>query len=379
MASQTSDTLRINMSLLITVVLGSCIAYSGLFTMPLWIGAVADQHKLDASLPAYMGSLQLIFAVLSSLFLSRKLDVFNARYVHLAGISIVIAANVFSAFAPSLSFLFLARALSGLGEGLLLANLNALICRTENPDRMFALSQTTIALFGITLFLTVPSLIGLYAAGGVFGFVCIVGLIALIATVFFPRLSSTGGSETDSQDSPSGRFLLPLTALGILFIGCQGSWTFLERMGIAKGFELQNIGYFLTIGQGIGLLGPICAAFVSRKIGRPIAIVIGLVISGSAVMLASQPVADFFYVFSAGAFQFATLFIVTSYLSHLAQLDPSGKAVAAAPAFINLGSAAGPALMGVTLTAGGYPAVGWAVIVSYFIAALLVLKTPHSK
>jgi len=144
-------------------------------------------------------------------------------------------------------------------------------------------------------------------------------------------------------------------------------------MGVAKAYTTPQIGQFIMIGLVISLLGPFAANRFSARFGHRRSIMLGLAISGLAVLLASQNISADFYKVSAAIFPFATLFIVTSFLGYLARLDVSGKLVASAPAFINLGGTLGPALMGLMLSAGGYPFIGITVIVTYFIAAGLLL------
>jgi len=371
-----NDSLRIDRNTYIAVIIGSCIAYSGLYTMPLWIGVLTDHLQLDPALPGYMGSFQLLMAAGAAIWVSGKITSYSAVQLALWGTSFVLIANLASAFSTSLPLLFLCRGLSGIGEGILLANLNVTISRTGNPDRLFAISQTTIALFGISLFATAPILMTGYGPLGIFGLVVLAAVLALLTAGFFPSALPVSSQETTIKKKKSFALLftsLPLLALGILFVGCQGGWAYLERMGVAKAYTTPQIGQFIMIGLVISLLGPFAANRFSARFGHRRSIMLGLAISGLAVLLASQNISADFYKVSAAIFPFATLFIVTSFLGYLARLDVSGKLVASAPAFINLGGTLGPALMGLMLSAGGYPFIGITVIVTYFIAAGLLL------
>lgn len=380
-----ANRIQTNPGLLVALIIGSCVAYSGLYTMPLWIGAMADHLTIDPALLGVMGSVQLLMAALASIGLSRKITRCSAAQFALYGTFLVILANLASAFVTSLPLLFLLRGLSGLGEGILLANLNVVISRTDNPDRYFTLSQTTVALFGIGLFLNAPGLTADFGVIGVFGIIVLVGLIAMGTNFYFPRsLPLPEAPQGESSALPPRKFhlpALPLLALGVLFIGCQGGWAYLERMGVAKGFRGDEIGNYIMVGLLISLLGPLSATFVCRRLGRRFAIITGLTLSGLAIVLASQNISTDFYKMAAALFPFATLFIVTSYLGYLAQKDSSGAMVAAAPAFINMGGALGPAVMGLMLSIGGYPVIGGTVVISYLCAATLLFlpSSPRKK
>ncbi|WP_339863368.1 MFS transporter [Paremcibacter congregatus] len=362
--------------LLIALITGSCVAYSGLYAMPLWIGALADHLNLDPATAGYMGSLQLLMAAFAAIFIARQSTKLSVRQIALYGCLLVLIANLASALLSNTLLLFLARGMSGIGEGLLLANLNMAISRTKTPDRFFALSQTTIALFGIGLFLAAPGLMSDFGSTGIFGIVVITSLIALPASLLFANQKEEDLSTQTPQEVPERRWLrfpaVPLLALGILFIGCQGGWAYLERMGVAKGYQVNEIGDFIMIGLLISILGPFAANQATRYFGRRAAIIIGLSLSGIAVLFASQNISPDYYRLAAAVFPFATLFIVTSYLGYLAHLDSSGAMAASAPAFINLGGALGPAAMGLMLTNGGYPVIGGAVILTYICALVLL-------
>ena len=351
----------------------SCVAYSGLFAMPLWLGSFTDTLQVNPSLPGYMGSVQLFLAMAAALYSSSKIDKLKLRNVALFGVLCILLANTFSSFVRDITLLFVFRGLSGIGEGLLLAMLNAAISRTDNPDKFFALSQTTVAVFGIILFAVAPTAMASYGVIGVFAIVVLFSVLALPAALSLPGLTSQKTPDDRSLDTNnSSLHLLALISLAILFIGCQGSWAYMERMGIAKHFSLQAIGGFFIIGQLISLLGPITANFVARTFNRKISITGGVIVSGVATLMASQAISDSFFIVAAIIFQFGTLFMVTSFYGYLAASDASGKAVSAAPGFLNFGSALGPAVMAGAITFGGYPLLGLAVIGTYTLALILL-------
>lgn len=370
------DTIQVTPKIYLAIIIGSCVAYSGLYTMPLWIGALTDHLRFDPAISGYMGSLELSMAAMASIWVSGKITSYSATKLAFWGAFLILMASLTSALSTSVLLLFLSRGLAGIGEGILLANLNVTISRTKKPDRLFALSQTVIALFGIFIFTVAPLLMMDYGPAGIFGLVVVAAVMALLTVGFFPTQSSIASQENTKESKGDIFSSLPLLALGILFIGCQGGWAYLERMGVAKGYDTQEIGQHIMVGLMISLLGPLAANRFSVYFDHRSAIMLGLVISGIAVLMASQNISADFYRVSTVIFPFATLFIVTSFLGYLAQLDSSGKLVGSAPAFINLGGALGPALMGMMLTLGGYSLIGGVVVASY-ILAIGLLSTPE--
>ena len=105
---------------------------------------------------------------------------------------------------------------------------------------------------------------------------------------------------------------------------------------------------------------------IAYKIGMPKAT---LILLG---LLASQNIAPDYFIISAAIFPFGILFIVTSFLGYLNHKDSSGKLIASAPAFINIGGALGPAIMGGILINYTLILVGFVVIFIYSLASILV-------
>ncbi len=359
-----------------SIVVISCVAYSGLFAMPLWLGSLTDTLHVNPSLPGYMGSVQLFLAMAAALYASAKVNQITLRNTALLGVACILLANAASSFATDITLLFFCRGLSGIGEGLVLAMLNAFISRTDNPDRLFALSQTTVAVSGIALFATAPTAIVEFGAIGIFSIIVLFALLALPGALMLPGFAPQDSPETNATEANNSSLRpFALIGLAILFIGCQGSWAYMERMGVAKNFSLQAIGSLFIVGQLISLLGPITANYIGHTFSRKFSITCGVIVSGLATLAASQAIADSFFVVAAVVFQFGTLLVVTSYYGYLAASDASGKAVSAAPGFLNFGSALGPAVMAGAISFGGYPLLGLAVIGTYTLAiALLFLQ-----
>lgn len=356
----------------LAVIALSCAAYSGLFAMPLWIGALADDLRISSALPGYMGSLQLLFSMLTALWVSLRTESTDTRRTAALGLGLVLFANATAVAWPEVGVLFAARALSGAGEGLLLATLNSAISRSSHPDRYFALSQTSIALFGILLFALAPPAIRSHGAKAVFAIVTLVaalGALGLLGLAPGARRSiETAAAKASRLDSAA------LIALAIVFVGCQGAWAYMERFGAAKELSIEQIGRWLIVGQLLSLVGPVAATRFIGRGSRRAAIAIGLIVSATATLLASQSGPWWTFAMAAAMFQFGTLFVVTSYFGYLASLDAAGRNAAAGPALVNLGSALGPAAMAFGVSVAGYPLVGWLVVASYSLAVVVLFQ-----
>jgi predicted MFS family arabinose efflux permease len=357
------------------IILTSCVGYSGLFGMPMWVGPVAGALGLSALAVGAIASAQISAATLASFVASRLVRAERIRKGAAAGLILIGIANLVSAVVTGAATLLVARLGSGLGEGLVLAFANASIASTATADRYFAWSQIGLGLFGLILFAAVPAMLSHFGANGVFLLVGVAALVSATLVVYLPTgVQRSGAPIAGASGFRNGTLWRALSGLAIIFIGCQGAWAFLERAGFAKGFPSARVARYLVVGQVLGLCGPLLARAVGRRRAWSAGVTLGLAISALAVLSATQPVPPSLFVLATSVFQLGTLCIVTSYLTYLALSDDSGRSAAAAPSAINLGCAIGPVTVGLVWKLGGSAITGWAIVFSYAIGLALLLS-----
>jgi predicted MFS family arabinose efflux permease len=87
-----------------------------------------------------------------------------------------------------------------------------------------------------------------------------------------------------------------------------------------------------------------------------------------------------FYAYAGAASVFAAVMIFTHTFAFglMAQLEPSGRAMAATPAMLMVGAAIGPVLGGTLVKTAGYGSLGVAAILIGGIAAWCMSRLPPS-
>jgi hypothetical protein len=87
------------------------------------------------------------------------------------------------------------------------------------------------------------------------------------------------------------------------------------------------------------------------------------------------------HAYAAGVALIATplLFVHTFLFGLLARLDPSGRAVAATPAMVMIGSTVGPLLGGTLVMAVGYRGLGIGVVAFGMLAAACFYRMTRNK
>ncbi|MEE2667365.1 MAG: hypothetical protein VYD95_00725, partial [Pseudomonadota bacterium] len=115
-------------------------AFSAPFTMAFNIGAVAD-HFVNSSRGEIgtMATLELFSISLVSIIVSRNTHLVKSRLPFLVGGLIVVIGHLLTIYAQDLNMIFLARVVSGLGSGAIVASVMVIIVRGQNALMTFAL------------------------------------------------------------------------------------------------------------------------------------------------------------------------------------------------------------------------------------------------
>ncbi len=355
------------------VILVSCMGYSGLFVMPMWVGSVGPLVKFSPFAMGLIASGELFAATAASFATSRIVSRGLIRLGCAGGLLTIGISNIASAEITDGMWLSVARIGAGVGEGAVLAFVNASIAGTSTPDRYFAWSQMGLGVFGLLLFASFPPVLDHFGVAGIF--MTIGGTAFLVLPLCFRMpVKQKWVKEPTELSTVSPVLWRSIAGLGVIFVGCQGMWAFLVRAGEAKGLQTEYVARVLILGQVLGLFGPLVAQAIGKRLSWRSAVAFGLSVSSLAVISATQALPPSSFAVSAYAFQFGTLSIVTSYLSYLAMHDKTGKSAAAASSALNLGCAAGPAGVGMLWSLSGPVFAGWAVLTSYGLGYLLLLS-----
>ncbi len=354
------------------MMIGSSSGYLGLTVLPLWAGAVVVDYGVSVQAVGLIGSLQLAAAAIASLWASKAIASYDLKGMAVFAAVIIVIANILCIATESLVILCIGRAFSGLGEGLLLSVMNTWITAKRDPDKLFAGTQITLGIISIFIFFGVPKLMVTYGAAGVFGSLAFVASLAVVLLlVAMPK----GGQQVSEQTASSTKRISLAGYAGLLVVGCmfagiQGVWLYLERMGNVIGLETTSIGNILALGALLAMVGPTILHRVGNRFGRLVPIVTGLGLIMMATLLVTSGQSQTAYAVGAASIQTIVLFNIAAFMGLLAYLDNSGRTAAAGPAFINIGSAIGPAVASLILGLGGYQMVGMYAVGLFICAAI---------
>ena len=151
-------------------------------------------------------------------------------------------------------------------------------------------------------------------------------------------------------------------------------FAFVERVGVDRGFGAERINGVL-IALGLVNLTPGILAAVLQKRLAPLSVGLFGPIGQAVLALTIMNSLSFMpYAVATSLYVFMVIFTHAFLFGLLARLDPSGRAVAATPAMMMVGSCIGPGVAGALVHGIGYPAVGVAVCCVSFVAVLAITQ-----
>jgi predicted MFS family arabinose efflux permease len=369
---------------LFAAVYASVVSEYSLLVMPFIVGAMIDSYGASEQLAGRIVSLQLLGMAISAVgasMLMRRIDRLRAM---VAMTAIVVLSNVLCAMMVPLPVMIAARFATGIGEGALMAIAGAVAAATPDPRRAFSIIGFAVALAAAAALVATPWLVELSGRAGTFWFLA--GFSALSLPFLrwaapFRRVSAAepGAGAATVPPTLSRNPLLALLAFGLFWAGAAGLWVYAERIGLAHGLTLAEIGFFLGLGQLAGIPGPLCVGWLARRFALPPLFAFAILFNVAAGLAFVFVPNGWVYCLGAALLSFWAMFLTPCFRTLMALLDRSGAVVAASVAAFTLGYGAAPLL--ITFFLGGTS--GFAVVALIcsllYIASALCVLPPAMK
>lgn len=366
----------------LALMVAHCAGMVDLVALPVWVGALMAHYRFDPQQAGGLATLFLVGAVLASVLLAPRFGRLPRRLVAVLGFGI--AALAFFAASAQAGFVAMAglHALAGLAAGAALSVTHGTIARAANPHRLFALAGAALGVFAIAFFATVPPLIAAHGGPMLFRtFAGVMGVAAVVALLAFPQGDAAVAAATPvATTAPLPRAVW----FGIVGIGCMGlvqamTFAFLERVGHARGFEATAVAAVLVALSLVNLLPAPLAALLERRLDARSVLLAGPVLqaAGVAVIMLSTVFAP--YAAAASVFAAVIIFSHTFAFGLIAQLEPTGRALAATPAMMMTGAAIGPILGGTLVKAFGYGSLAAAAALIAALSVFCFRQLPSTR
>jgi predicted MFS family arabinose efflux permease len=364
---------RRDAAILFPAVGAQLVATTGAFVLPFVVGALITGAGFDEQSAGFLISFEAICAALTTLALSAATFRRSRRAFAAGGALLAIAGNAGSLFSPDLTALIIARFAAGVGAGIVVAEVAAVVARALDRERLISALTIAAVLNGSIWLYVIPNAppeLGYRGPYLALLLTCVVGVF-LLRRLPSPPVRRAGAAQASG---PSGGGTLAFAVLPAIFLTQlgQGSfWTLVAIYGANAGLSEEVIGGFLSMATLLLLVGVVGTGIAGTKLGRFGPLFLLTIVNAGSIVAISFSTDPTVYV-AANVIQAITnLSSVVFQLGLAAAVDRSGRLFAAANGLVALGNGVGPAVAGSLSLYFGAPMVGVAVAVFNLIALLL--------
>ena len=338
-------------------------------TLPILLGALADQLQLGPTQLGTLGSActggYLASTLLGPLWVDRvPWRLATAVAVAATAGALVWAGGSASPALPLAAFGFAAGLMHSLGM--------RMVGEVANKERAFGVRLLTELLLVATILLFLP--VVLAGSGLVGGFALLAGAVAVMGLSGFvipggPAPAAAVGA-TAGPGSEQGVGAAAWAALAIFVVFACGQvalWVFLERIGRSIDASAAQMGLVFSVLKLVGGLSAALVALLGDRLGNRLPHV--LVLLALALGVALLAVRSSFGMYAAGAWIWEGAFTIgcVYQTAAIAKLDRSNRLVVLVPAAFAVSAFVGPELAGQLAESGGFTplfvlAVGCALV-----------------
>ncbi len=276
---------------------------------------------------------------------------------------------------------YLLQALAGFFAGSLYSLSLTILSDGENPDRNFGIAVAAQVILQMSGLLLGPALLHLAGINSLLGLLAILSVLSLPLTVPLPERGRVVPATMKLRVLLRGSTTLTLFGCFFYLMNATTFWTYIAIIAQRGGLGEQQIASGLAIGVSAGFLGALGASWVGTRIHRNWSLTIGALVTLAAASMLVGPLPIAKFASSCFLYNFAWNYSLTFQYAAVNATNPSGHAVAMAPAFHTAGAAAGPAIAALLITPTDLAVVFWlvgaGVVASWmcFLSATLVGRT----
>ena len=370
------------------LIVAHCAGMLDMVALPVWIGALVGHYALDPQQAGLVVTLFLGGVVLASLVLAPRFGRVSTRAV--ATLSFAACAIGFGLASQVTDFMPLAviHLLCGLAVGAALSVTHGTIALSARPHRLFAIVNTALGVSAIFYLGATPQIVGRFGGASlfiVFGAVMLVA--ALVSLLAFPSADAAQPGAQGVADTAAAR---PSAGFGaVVWFGIAGvallalvqamTFSFVERIGVDRGFGVQAVAAVLIALGIVNLLPAPLAAVLERRVpARGVLLCAPVCQAALALTITHSPV-YVAYAATSAVFVAVVVFAHTFAFGLLARLEPTGRAMSATPAMLMTGDAIGPVLGGTLVKFFGYHGIGVAAALVAACAVYCFSRLPRDS
>lgn len=354
----------------IALMAAHCAGMLDLVALPVWVGTLITVYKFDPQQAGGLATIFLVGAIVASLFFAPRFNRINGRLAATLGFATAALAFFFASTQTAFGPLAVAHAVAGFSAGTALSFTHGTIGRSSNPHRLFAIVGTALGVSAIIFLGATPNLIEAFGGAALFqAFAGVLVFAAIVVALYFPRPlireTARESATLPKIDRAAWAAILGVSTMALIQAMV---FSFLQQIGTDRGFGVQAVtGVLIALGF-VNLFPAPLAAILETKLKVERVVLVGPVLQAMIALLITFSVS--FAPYAAGGVIFVAVMIFTHTFAFglLSRLEGTGRALAATPAMLMVGSAIGPLLGGTLVKFYGYPAIGVAACIFALIA-----------
>ena len=356
-----------------------CLLYTAgsaiLYVSPAYLADLGVRIGIDEARMGALSAAENIGIGLASLLAMWWSGRIGYRRAAMFGVLACLAGDAVSFVSRDFRVLLLARFATGLlGEGTLFVLAFLVLASARNPDRALGFALTAVVLFG-SLVLGAASFLNRIPGGTAMLLpLAAIALAVLPALRWMPFPTPRIAEATDRPVARGGagwRALIAVVAMAVWFGAPGGFWTFADAAAASRQVAAADIDTALAIGNAVGLLGSVLAAWQGNRWGRAVPILAGTVGLCLSVVAFHRSVEVAALAATLAAFNIFWNYATVYQMALVVALDRTGRATAAISAAQVFGFAAGGFVSGFAIVAAGYSALT-AMVAVFALAGLLI-------
>ena len=366
-----------------TLSIGHMAGMIDLAALPLWIGGLMKFYGLAAPQAGLTVTAFLAAVVVSSVIFAPRFTRLRHRSFAFLGYCVAACAFLVASWMPvtsdSLVPLMLSHAVAGLGVGAALSVTHGAMGRSANPHRLFGIANVAMGILAVLMFAALPGIIAAHGGQIIFrAFAITMVFGAVVALLFFPDVPpvevSVAGKAVSLVKQPLPKAAwLTIGTIVCIALNQAMVFSFVERIGDMRGFGEGAVQSVLIVTGFVNLLPGILAALLQKRFAPVNVGIAGPILQSVFALSLTGATTYAFFAVPATLYVALVIFTHTFMFGLLSRVDETGRAVAATPAMMMIGSAAGPALGGFVVAIVGYPGLGWAVTGFAVVAVTFML------
>lgn len=257
---------------------------------------------------------------------------------------------------------------AGLFGGFVYSLVLTMLSDGAQPDRLFGYSVAAQVAFQVLGLLAGPTLVGLGGIDAMIGVFVALDIAALLMVRWLPDASRTHAAPHARGRLVTWPTTLALTGCFLFFFNVGCYWTYVEVIGTDAGLPVRAVADSLAFGVAFGVPGALLASWMGDRAGRLPPIAVSAVVTvAAALLLLGQP-RLLAYTVSAVLYNIVWNLSLTYQFAIVNSVDRTGRGVAAAPAFLGLGGAAGPAVAALLVQPGKTAGIVWLTVASVLLS-----------